>query len=59
MNMSNNNYQEHDFDYHFDGDRKGAAEKVPRRRKMQYARSNRPAVMHNGIHRRRNKRTAW
>lgn len=58
MNMSNN-YQEQEFDYNVDSERRGTAEKAPRRRKLNYGKANRPAVMHNGIHRRRNKRTSW
>jgi hypothetical protein len=59
MNMANSDYQEQDFDYQADFKRNGGKEKTPRQRKMQYARSSRPAVMHNGIHRRRNKRFSW
>lgn len=59
MNMASGDYQEQDFDYQFKGDRKARVDKTPRSRRMQYSRSNRPAVMHNGIHRRRNKRAAW
>ncbi len=62
MNMANSDYQEHEFDYQVDVDRRvagGGKEKITRQRKMQYARSSRPAVMHNGIHRRRNKRFSW
>jgi hypothetical protein len=59
MNMSANDYQEQAFDYQFKGDRRASTDKTPRQRRMQYGRSNRPAVMHNGIHRRRNKRFSW
>jgi hypothetical protein len=58
MNMANQ-YQEQDFDYQLDTHRR--ADKVKesaRSRRAQYARSSRPAV-HNGIHRRRNKRFSW
>lgn len=66
MNM-NYDYEEQDFEYRVDGERgrepsgrRGDDEKstTPRSR-MNYARSARPAVSHNGIHRRRNKRFAW
>lgn len=61
MNMANTNYQEHEFDYQADHDRRGGKEKIPssKRSSFRYARSNRPAVSHNGIHRRRNKRFSW
>ena len=60
MNMSYNNYQEQDFEYQFDGQRRDDKEKSESRsRRAQYSRSARPAVSHNGIHRRRNKRFAW
>jgi hypothetical protein len=60
MNMANSQNQDHDFDYQVDTDRREDKDKAPRQRnKMQYARVNRPAVSHNGIHRRRNKRFAW
>lgn len=59
MNMSSNEYQEQDFDYQLKGDRKSRTSKTPQSRRMQYSRTNRPTVMHNGIHRRRNKRFAW
>ncbi len=60
MNMANSQYQEQDFDYQIDVERQaGGKEKTPRQRKMNYSRASRPAVMHNGIHRRRNKRFAW
>ncbi len=59
MNMSSNEYQEQDFDYQFKGDRKARTSKTPQSRRMQYSRTARPTVMHNGIHRRRNKRFAW
>jgi len=59
MNMANSDYQEQDFSYQAATSRRSDKEKAPRQRRMQYSRSNRPAVMHNGIHRRRNKRFAW
>ena len=59
MNLANSNYQEQEFDYQVDVTRRGEKEKVPRQRRPSYARTNRPVVMHNGIHRRRNKRFAW
>jgi hypothetical protein len=58
MNMANTNYQEHEFDYQVEF-RRSAKEKESRKSRFQYARSNRPVVSHNGIHRRRNKRFAW
>ena len=57
MNMPNSYNQEQEFEYPAFERREGK-EKVSRPRKMQYARAARPAV-HNGIHRRRNKRFAW
>jgi hypothetical protein len=59
MNMSYNNYQEQEFEYQFDGTRRDDKVKSTRSRRAQYSRANRPAVSHNGIHRRRNKRFAW
>ncbi len=59
MNMANSHYQEQDFDYQSDMVRRSEKDKTPRERRMNYSRSSRPAVMHNGIHRRRNKRFAW
>ena len=59
MNLANTAYQEQEFEYHFDVERRSTGkEKVPQRKRMQYSRSSRPAV-HNGIHRRRNKRFSW
>lgn len=61
MNMANSQYQGQEFDYQFDNDRRDGREKSPRaasQRRAQYSRTSRPAV-HNGIHRRRNKRFAW
>jgi hypothetical protein len=58
MNMANSQYQEQDFDYQSDMDRRDGKEKTPPKRRLNYARANRPAV-HNGIHRRRNKRFSW
>lgn len=58
MNMANTNYQEQDFNYQVNY-RRDAKEKSSRQRRFHYARSNRPAVSHNGIHRRRNKRFTW
>jgi len=59
MNMANMNYQEQTFEYQADFGRRGEKEKASRKRGFRYARSNRPAVSHNGIHRRRNKRFSW
>jgi hypothetical protein len=60
MNMANSQYQEQDFEYQFNGDKRGDKEKPSsRQRRMQYSRTSRPVVMHNGIHRRRNKRSAF
>jgi hypothetical protein len=59
MNMANSDYQEQNFDYQADFGRRPAKDKSPRERRFQYSRSNRPAVSHNGIHRRRNKRFCW
>jgi hypothetical protein len=59
MNLANSDYQEQEFDYQVNVERRVGKEKIPRRSQMQYSRSNRPTVMHNGIHRRRNKRFAW
>jgi hypothetical protein len=59
MNMSTNDYHDQEFDYQFKGERRTQTEKPSRQRKMQYSRANRPTVMHNGIHRRRNKRFSW
>ena len=66
MNMSNYEYEEQGFDYRLetgrhsgpDG-RRGGIAKPSDSRRMQYSRSSRPAVRHDGIHRRRNKRFAW
>jgi hypothetical protein len=59
MNMANSDYQESDFNYQANFNRTGDKEKTPRQRRFQYSRANRPAVSHNGIHRRRNKRFSW
>jgi hypothetical protein len=59
MNLNYNHYQEQEFDYQVDDQRRGERAKPSRKSRMSYARSNRPAVSHNGIHRRRNKRFAW
>jgi hypothetical protein len=58
MNMANSQYNEQEFEYQVDNDRRGGKEKARPQRRAQYAQANRPAV-HNGIHRRRNKRFAW
>ena len=59
MNLANS-YQEQELDYQVNVERRSSGkEKTPRRGAMQYSRTNRPTVMHNGIHRRRNKRFAW
>lgn len=60
MNMSNSYYQEPEFEYGSGAGRRSKDEdKTPRSRRAHYSRTSRPAVMHNGIHRRRNKRFAW
>jgi hypothetical protein len=59
MNMANSQYNEQEFDYQADNDRRGGKEKASReKRRTQYSQVNRP-VVHNGIHRRRNKRFSW
>jgi len=58
MNMANSQDQDQGFEYQFTGDQRGK-QKVPRARRATYARANRPVVMHNGMHRRRNKRYSW
>jgi hypothetical protein len=57
MNMATSYYHEPEIEYATD-ERRGGKEKVPAKKRMQYAKSSRPAV-HNGIHRRRNKRFSW
>ncbi len=57
MNMPNRYNQEQEFEYQVGEPRVGKT-KESRQRRPQYSRTNRPAV-HNGIHRRRNKRFAW
>ena len=59
MNMANSDYQEQEFDYQTEFGRRTSKDKPSSKRRIQYSRTNRPAVMHNGIHRRRNKRFAW
>jgi len=59
MNMANSQDQGQEFEYQFTGDQRGGKEKTPRARRATYSRANRPVVMHNGIHRRRNKRVSW
>lgn len=60
MNMANTNYEEHEFDYQAEYRRSSASKNKPTsKRSFKYARSNRSAVSHNGIHRRRNKRFTW
>ena len=60
MNMANSNYQEHEFDYQADYRRGSTSKSRPSsKRRASYSRSNRSAVSHNGIHRRRNKRFSW
>ncbi len=66
MNVNYDN-EEQGFEYRVDGKRdrepigrRGGDEKsTTSRSRMNYARSARPAVSHNGMHRRRNKRFAW
>lgn len=61
MNMSNNHYEEQEFDYQSEPSRRNTdqSRSTPtRQRKVSYARSRAP-VSHNGIHRRRNKRFSW
>ena len=57
MNMAMNQYQDQEFDYNVD-ERRDSKEKTPQKKRLHYARANRP-VVHNGIHRRRNKRYSW
>jgi len=60
MNMANTAYGDQEFEYQYDAKRTGDRSKssdVPKKR-MSYSRASRPAV-HNGIHRRRNKRFTW
>lgn len=57
MNMSYNLYQSSEPDYDNDGPRDDK-QKISRSRKAIYAKRSRP-VVHNGIHRRRNKRFSW
>jgi hypothetical protein len=59
MNMANKYYQEQEIDYQSDDEQRTGKDKVSRQRRMQYARTNRPAASHNGMHRRRNKRFSW
>jgi hypothetical protein len=59
MNMANTHNQEPNFNYQVDFGRHETKDKNGRERRFQYSRSNRPAVSHNGIHRRRNKRFSW
>jgi len=59
MNMPNSYHQEQEFEYPAFGERREEKGKSSRSRRMQYARGSRPAVSHNGIHRRRNKRFSW
>lgn len=59
MNMPNNYNQEQDFEYPAFDRRDEKKEDASRPRRMQYSRSSRPVVSHNGIHRRRNKRFSW
>ena len=58
MNMADTDYQEQEFDYKANYQR-AAKTKPSSKRSVHYARSNRPVVSHNGIHRRRNKRFTW
>jgi hypothetical protein len=60
MNMANSDYNnEQDFNYQFDdGRRDDAKDKASRQKRANYSRPSRP-VVHNGIHRRRNKRFSW
>lgn len=57
MNMSYNAYQSQEFEYDNEEPR-DSKQKITRSRKVSYAKRNRP-VVHNGIHRRRNKRFSW
>jgi hypothetical protein len=59
MNMANSDYEEQDFEYRADFNRRTDKDKTPRKGRAAYARTNRPVVQHNGIHRRRNKRFSW
>jgi hypothetical protein len=58
MNLANSYYQEPEFEYQTVERRSVKDDKTPRRNRASYSRTVRPAV-HNGIHRRRNKRFAW
>jgi len=59
MNLANSYYPEQEFEYQVGAERRGGEkEKTPQKKRAQYARANRP-VVHNGIHRRRNKRFSW
>jgi len=58
MNMANRDYQEQEFDYQVTDRRDGREKSPTRSRRASYSRATRPAV-HNGIHRRRNKRFSW
>jgi hypothetical protein len=59
MNMANSQNPEPDFNYQVDLGRRRDSNKDSRENRFQYSRVNRPAVSHNGIHRRRNKRFSW
>jgi hypothetical protein len=66
MNMANSDYEDQDIEYRFDGGRKsepdgrrGGTESTSNKRRAKYASASRAPSMHNGIHRRRNKRFAW
>jgi len=59
MNMANNGYTGRDSESDDSEGLRGGKEKIKRQERMSYSRAkNRPSV-HNGIHRRRNKRSGW
>jgi len=58
MNMAYILHQDQDSDYRTDCERGGKDKSGSRSRRPMYSRRSRP-VVHNGIHRRRNKRLSW
>jgi hypothetical protein len=59
MNMAYNGSSGRDFEADDQDGLRGGKEKIKRQERMTYSRAkNRPSV-HNGIHRRRNKRSGW
>ncbi len=62
MNLVYSYNQESEIEYEVGiAPRRTAKEKVStaKSRRPNYSRTSRPSVMHNGIHRRRNKRFSW